>query len=376
LVPFLDLRAQYLSLKREIDAAVIEVLESGNYVLGPNVASFERAFADFCGVRNVIACSSGTAALHLALAVLGIGRGDEVVTPAMSFVATAAAVDYCGARPVFVDVDPVHSNMEPSQIEAAISPITKAILPVHLYGQCADMDPILEIARRHALPVIEDAAQAHGAESWGRRAGSLGVMGCFSFYPGKNLGAYGEGGAVVTSDNALAEKLLILRDWGQDRKYYHVLKGFNYRMDSVQGAVLDVKLRHLDDWTASRQRVAESYAQALVAIPDVELPQVLRGNRHVWHVYPIRVPNDRRAAIMDVLKNRGVGTGLHYPIPVHMQPCFAELGYSRGDFPNAERQAAMELSLPIFAEMTQADVAEVAKALDFAVGLPPGRGNA
>jgi dTDP-4-amino-4,6-dideoxygalactose transaminase len=367
MVPFLDLRAQYLALKPEIDAAVLGVLESTNFILGPKVDDFERAFADFCGVRHAVACSSGTAALHLALSALGIGRGDEVVTVAMTFVATASAVEYCGARPVLVDIDPLHSNIDPSQIEDAITPATKAILPVHLYGQCADMDPILDIARRRGLAVIEDAAQSHGAEYRGRRAGSLGTLGCFSFYPGKNLGAYGEGGAVVTNDDELAKKVRILRDWGQGRKYHHVLKGFNYRMDAVQGAILEVKLRRLEEWTDARRSVASFYVQALSDIPTIELPQVLPGNRHVWHVYPIRVPGRRRSAVIDSLNERGIGTGLHYPIPVHLQPCFADLGYRPGDFPNAERQAATELSLPIFAEMTQANVAEVADALAFAV---------
>ena len=371
MVPFLDLNSQYRAIKPEIDAAVIAVLESGQFVLGRAVEEFERAFAAYCGVEHAVACSSGTAALQLALAAVGIGRGDDVLTVPMTFVATASAIDYTGARPVLVDIEMPSATMDPALIEAAITPATKAIIPVHLYGQCADMDPIVEIARRRGLTLIEDAAQAHGAEYRGRRAGSFGDMACFSFYPGKNLGAYGEGGAIVTNDDALAARLRILRDWGQDRKYNHVLKGFNYRMDGVQGAILGVKLRHLEAWTEARRQVARWYAEALAGIPDIELPLEVPGRRHVWHVYALRVPAERRAALLGALKEHGIGAGLHYPTPVHLQPCFAELGYGPGDFPEAERHADCELSLPLYPEMTQAMVEEVSRALAIVLGADP-----
>lgn len=371
MVPFLDLNSQYRAIKPEIDAAVIAVLESGEFVLGRAVQEFEQAFAAHCGVAHAVACSSGTAALQLALAALGIGRGDDVLTVPMTFVATASAIDYTGARPVFCDVERRSATMDPALVEAALTPATKAIIPVHLYGQCADMAPLLEIAERRGLALVEDAAQAHGAEYRGRRAGSFGQMGCFSFYPGKNLGAYGEGGAVVTDDSALAARLRMLRDWGQDRKYNHLLKGFNYRMDGVQGAVLGVKLRHLEGWTEARRQVARWYASALAGLPDIELPRELADRRHVWHVYALRVPSGRRAAILDSLKAHGIGAGLHYPTPVHLQPCFAELGHKPGDFPEAERQADCELSLPLYPEMTQAMVEEVGRALALALEAAP-----
>jgi dTDP-4-amino-4,6-dideoxygalactose transaminase len=367
MVPFLDLNIQYRAIKPEIDAAVIDVLESGEFVLGRAVAEFERAFSGYCGVKHAIACSSGTASLHLALAAAGIGRGDEVLTIPMTFVATASAIDYIGARPVLVDVEAQSATMDPSLIEKAIAPGTKAIIPVHLYGQCADMEPIVEVARRRGLVLIEDAAQAHGAEYHGRRAGSFGNMACFSFYPGKNLGAYGEGGAVVTDDDAYAARIRMLRDWGQDRKYNHLLKGFNYRMDGIQGAILAVKLRHIEKWTEARRQVALWYAGALAGIPDIELPCEVPGRRHVWHVYALRVPAERRAQILESLKQQGIGCGLHYPVPVHLQPCFAELRYRRGDFPEAERHADCELSLPLYPEMSRAMVHEVGRALDLAI---------
>jgi dTDP-4-amino-4,6-dideoxygalactose transaminase len=367
MVPFLDLDSQYRAIKNEINSAILDVLASGEFVLGRAVADFERAFAAYCGVKHAIACSSGTAALHLALAAAGIGRGDEVLTIPMTFVATVSAIDYTGARPVLVDVEAHSGTMDPALIETKISLATKAIIPVHLYGQCADMAPIVQIARRRGLVLVEDAAQAHGAEYLGRRAGSFGDMACFSFYPGKNLGAYGEGGAVVTDDDGHAAQLRMLRDWGQDRKYNHLHKGFNYRMDGIQGAILAVKLRYLEGWTEARRRVAQWYAEALAGIPEIELPCELSGRRHVWHVYALRVPAEHRARILEALKNHGIGAGLHYPVPVHLQPCFADLGYGPGDFPVAELHAKRELSLPIYPEMTQSMVAEVSRAL--AIGL-------
>ena len=376
MVPFLDLNSQYRAIKREIDAAVIDVLESGQFVLGRAVEDFERTFATYCGVEHAIACSSGTAALHLALAAAEIGRGDDVVTVSMTFVATVSAIDYTGARPVLVDIEASSATMDPALLEAAITPATKAIIPVHLYGQCADMDPIVDVAQRRGLLLIEDAAQAHGAKYNGRRAGCLGHMGCFSFYPGKNLGACGEGGAVVTDDKAYAMRLRMLRDWGQDKKYNHLYKGFNYRMDSIQAAILGVKLRYIENWTKARREVAQWYAEALAGFPDLELPRETPGRRHVWHVYATRVPAERRAGIIDTLRQYGIGAGLHYPTPVHLQPCFAELGYGQGDFPLTEQHANSELSLPLYPEMTRSMVDEVRGALAIGLGFNNARNRA
>jgi len=363
MIPFVDLKAQYHALKQEIDAAVIASLESGQFVLGPAVKAFEDEFARAYELRHAVACSSGTAALHMALKALDIGPGDEVITTTMTFVATASAIDLAGAKPVLVDIEPDGATIDPKAVEAAITPRTKAIIPVHLYGQCADMDPLLEISKRTGIPVIEDAAQAHGAKYRGRFAGTMGLISCFSFYPGKNLGAYGEGGLVATADDAIAAKLRMLRDWGQDRKYHHALKGFNYRMDGIQGAILGVKMKYIEGWTEQRRQIARWYGEALRGMNHVEVPLELPERRHVWHVYGIRVAPERRAEIMDTLNKRGVSTGLHYPIPVHLQPCFAELGHHAGDLPKAEHQADAELSLPMYPEMTQAQVGEVARAL-------------
>lgn len=363
MVPFLDLKAQYRAIKAEIDAAVIEVLESGAYVLGPAVQRFEAAFARTYGLDHAIGCSSGTAALHLALLAADIGRGDEVITTPMTFIATATAIDLVGAVPVFVDIEPDTALIDADRIETAITPRTKAIMPVHLYGQCADMERIQRIADRHGLIVIEDAAQAHGAKIGDRFAGGLGRLACFSFYPGKNLGAYGEGGLVSTADPALAQKVRMLRDWGQDRKYNHVLKGLNYRMDGVQGAILDVKMRHVEAWTEARRRIARLYETALAGIPGILLPVERPGRRHVWHVYAIRVDPPRRDQIAKALGEAGIATNLHYPVPVHLQPCFADLGHRAGAFPIAEHHGAAELSLPMFPEMTAEQVDEVAAAL-------------
>lgn len=362
-IPLVDLAAQYRAIKPEIDAAVIGVLDSGQFILGPAVKAFEDSFARTYGVKHAIACSSGTAALHMALKALDIGPGDEVITTAMTFVATASAIDLAGAKPVLVDIDLASATIDPAKIEAAITPRTRAIMPVHLYGQCADMDPLLAIGRKHGIPVIEDAAQAHGALYKGRQAGSVGAISCFSFYPGKNLGAYGEGGLVATNDDAHAAKLRMLRDWGQDRKYHHILKGFNYRMDGVQGAILGIKMKYIESWTENRCKVARWYDAALGNLDAIELPRQLSDRQHVWHVYGTRVPAERRSIIADHLASRGIATGLHYPVPVHLQPCFAELGHKHGAFPNAEFQANSELSLPIYPEMTESHVARVADAL-------------
>ena len=350
-VPLLDLRIQYQSLKPRIDAAVGRVFESGIFVLGPEVAAFEREFAAYCGVAHAIGVNSGTSALHLALLAAGVGAGDEVVTVPFTFVATAAAVLYAGARPVFVDVDPDTLTMDPELVEAAITPRTKAILPVHLYGQAADMAPILAIAARYGIPVIEDAAQAHGAEYGGRRVGSLGTMGCFSFYPGKNLGAAGEGGAITTDDDQLAHTIRLLRDWGAKEKYRHVMRGFNYRLEELQAAVLRAKLIELDNWTEARRTHARAYREALGRV-GVSVVAERSGGRHVYHVFAIRTPH--RCAMIESLTGGGIGTGIHYPIPVHLQEAYRDLGHGIGSFPVAEAAAHEVLSLPIYPELTEA----------------------
>jgi len=359
-VPFLDLKQQYLGIKDEILAAVSNVFESTQFVLGKEVTAFEEEFAAFSGAKYGIAVNSGTSALHLALLAAGVGPGDEVITVPCTFVATVAAVEYTGAKPVFVDVDPVTYTMDPSKIEAAITPRTKAILPVHLYGNPADMDPILEIARRRGLLVIEDAAQAHGAEYKGRRCGSMGDLGCFSFYPGKNLGAYGEGGLVTTNSPEFTRTIRMLRDWGAEKKYHHLLKGYNYRMEGVQGAVLRVKLRYLEAWTEARRAHAVAYRNIL-SESGLALPTEIAGNRHVYHVYAVLTP--RRQELMDSLHSQGVQTGIHYPIPVHLMPAHADLGYGSGSFPVSEHVAAQEVSLPMFPEMTEEQIRAVGQAV-------------
>jgi dTDP-4-amino-4,6-dideoxygalactose transaminase len=367
-VPFLDLNSQYQSIREEVQVAISRVLESSQFVLGEEVEGFEREFAAYCGeVKHGIAVNSGTSALHLALLATGVGPGDEVITVPFTFIATVSAVDYTGARPVFVDVDLRNRTMDPKQIEAAITSRTKVILPVHIHGQPADMDPILEIARRCKLLVIEDAAQAHGAEYKGRRCGSVGDLACFSFYPGKNLGAYGEGGMVLTNNDEYAHKIRMLRDWGQEKKYQHIVKGFNYRMEGLQGAVLRVKLRHLEAWTEARRAHARKYAEAL-ADCEVAVPEETPGTRHVYHVYGIRV--SQRDEFQKGLQQHGIHTAIHYPTPVHLQPAFAELGYRRGDFPHSEAIAAEELSLPMYPELSSKSLGEVAQAVREGLSQP------
>lgn len=358
MIPFLDLKAQYQSIKPDIDRAVLGVLESTQFVLGDQVAAFERDFAAYCGAKHGIAVNSGTSALHLALLAAGVGPGDEVITIPFTFVATVSAICYAGATPVFIDIEPRSFTMDPAQLEKAITPKTKAILPVHLYGQMADMTAIMAIANRHGIPVIEDACQAHGAEYDGKRAGSIGASGCFSFYPGKNLGAYGEGGLVVTSDDAQAKKMRMLRDWGQEKRYHHVLKGFNYRMEGMQGAILGVKLRHLESWTELRRARAREYDAFLKDAVGIRAPEQLAGRRHVYHIYAVR--SAERDELQRMLQSEGVQTGLHYPIPVHLQEAHADLGYKVGDFPESEAAAHEVLSLPMFPELTGAQVEQVA----------------
>jgi dTDP-4-amino-4,6-dideoxygalactose transaminase len=353
MIPFVDLKAQYRSIQSEIDRAIQNVLDSAQFILGEEVAALESEFATYCGCRFGAGVNTGTSALHLALLAAGVKPGDEVVTVPHTFVATVAAICYTGARTAFVDVNRDTYTIDVGKIERAITPRTKVILPVHLYGQPADMDPILEIARKHRLVVIEDACQAHGAEYKGRRVGSIGDIGCFSFYPGKNLGAYGEGGMVVSNNPDYIKTVRILRDWGQEQKYHHVLKGYNYRLEGIQGAILRVKLRHLDAWTEARRRQAALYDK-LLASADVGLPKAAPYSKHVYHIYAIRVAG--REMFQDKLKALGVQTAIHYPIPVHEQQGYADLGYSAGEFPCAERAAREVLSLPMFAELTDEQV--------------------
>ena len=356
MIPFVDLKAQYLGIKEEIDTAIAGVVESCQFILGEQVEVFESDFSDYCQTRYAAGVNSGTSALHLALLAAGVKPGDEVITVSDTFVATAAAIRYTGARPVFIDINPHSCTMDPAQIESAITPRTKVIMPVHLYGSCADMDPILDIARRHNLIVIEDAAQAHGAEYKGRRAGSMGALACFSFYPGKNLGAYGEGGAVVTSDERYVEPLKQLRDQGQSEKYFHTMLGYNYRMEAIQGAVLGVKLKHLDDWNALRRMHADVYYRDLLN-SGVRLLEEQPDTISVHHVFPLFT--ERRDELRSYLKEAGISTGLHYPIPVHLQPGFRHLGYSEGDLPETERACKEVLSLPMYPELTKQDVASI-----------------
>ncbi len=360
MIPFIDLNQQYRSIAPEINAAVLGVLESSQFILGSQVAALETDFSEYAGARFGIGVNSGTSALHLALLAAGIGPGDEVITVSFTFVATVAAVVYTGAKPVLVDIDPRTNTIDVAQVEAAITERTKAILPVHLYGQPADLDPLIEIARRHGLMVIEDAAQAHGAEYKGRRVGSIGDLGCFSFYPGKNLGAYGEGGMVVTNNPEHARKIRMLRDWGAERKYEHVLKGYNYRLEGIQGAILRVKLRYLEAWTEARRAHAALYSERLAA-SGVGLPATVPGTRHVFHVYSVFTPE--RDALRESLQRQGIQTGIHYPIPVHLLPAYADLNYKAGDLPHTERAAREELSLPMFAELTDDQIGRVCDAV-------------
>lgn len=360
MIPFVDLKAQYASIRHEIAPAIEGVLDSCHFVLGSEVSTFEAEFASYCEATYGVGVNTGTSALHLALLAAGIGPGDEVITVPFTFVATVASIRYTGATPVFVDIDPRTYTIDPSRIEAAITPRTKGIVPVHLYGLPADMDPILELADRHGLVVIEDAAQAHGATYKGRRVGSLGALGCFSFYPGKNLGAYGEGGMVTTSNAEYARTIRMLRDWGAERKYEHVMKGFNFRLEELQAAILRVKLRHLEQWTEARRRAAASYGE-LLADTGIVLPHAPEHCRHVHHIYAIRTRERRQW--QEALSEAGIQTGIHYPTPVHLLPAHADLGYRPGDFPLSEEAANQVLSLPMFPELSEAQRIEVADAV-------------
>jgi dTDP-4-amino-4,6-dideoxygalactose transaminase len=362
-VPFLDLKAQYASIQGEIDQAIHAVLESAAFAGGPFVEQFEKEWAAYCGVPHAIGVGNGTDALWLSLLALGIGKGDEVITVPNTFIATAEAITYCGATPVFVDVDERFYTMDPALLEASITPRTKAIIPVHLFGQTADLDPIMAIAKRHGLFVIEDACQAHGAMYKGRKAGSIGDVAAFSFYPGKNLGAYGEAGAVTTANPDIAKKIKMFRDHGQSRKYYHDVIGWNARMDGIQGAILSVKLRHLEKWTELRRQHADRYRSLLGKTEGITVPQEREGGRHVYHLYVVRV--DNRDAVGAQLGESGVGTAIHYPVPVHQQACYAAAGARK--HPVAERYARQILSLPMYAELSEEGITQVRDSLVAAV---------
>lgn len=363
-IEFVDLKSQYQTIADEIDQAINKVVKNGDFILGEAVAIFEKEFAEYCQCKCGIGVGSGTEALHLALKACDIGPDDEVITAANTYIATVLAITYSGARPVLIDINPETYNMDVKKLEAVINNKTKAIIPVHLYGQPADMDPILGIAKRHNLKVIEDACQAHGAEYKGKRLGSLGDIGCFSFYPGKNLGAYGDGGMVVTNNESLAEKVKMLRNYGQKVKYYHLMKGFNSRLDTIQAAILMVKLKKLDKWNKMRRENAKKYSYFLKN-SNIVIPLEMSYVKHVYHLYVIRVNN--REKLQKRLAERGISTGVHYPIPVHLQEAYKDLGYTLGDFPVAEGYSDNILSLPMYPELTNAQIEIVSEEIIRAV---------
>jgi dTDP-4-amino-4,6-dideoxygalactose transaminase len=350
-VPYLDLKAQMLPLRAEIDAALARALDHCTFILGPDVAQFEKDFAAFTDARHCVAMNSGTSALHVAMILAGVGPGDEVITTPFTFAATSWAISYVGAKPVYVDIEESTFNLDPARVAAALTPRTKAILPVHLYGHPCQLEPLLALARRHRLPLIEDAAQAHGAKYRGQSIGTFGQTSIFSFYPGKNLGAYSEGGALVTNDDALATRARSLRDHGCTQRYHHDEVGFNYRMEGLTGAILGVKLKHLAAWTAARRRLARRYTELLAGLP-LALPQEADYAESAWHLYVVRTP--RREALKAHLEQNQIGCATHYPLPLHLQKCYAALGHREGDFPVAERAAREVLALPVFAELTDA----------------------
>lgn len=357
MIPVVDLKAQYLEIKEELESAVGETLAQGRFILGPQVDKLEKAIASYCGGAFAVGVASGTDALQLALLALGIGPGDEVITTPFTFIATAEAISHTGATPVFVDIDPLTYNLDVEQIESKISPRTRAILPVHLYGQPADMDPILAVAGRHKLAVIEDCAQAIGAEYKGRRVGALGDAGCFSFFPSKNLGGAGDGGMIVINDERLADRLKRLRAHGSSRKYFHEEIGYNSRLDEIQAAIIGVKLRYLDRWTEARRSRAVMYEDALSAVPAIGRPSVAPDRTHVWHQYTVRA-GDR-----DELKKRlaaeGIDSAVHYPIPIHLQPAYAHLALGAGAYPRSELAANEVLSLPIYPQLADLQITNI-----------------
>ncbi|MCD6519606.1 MAG: DegT/DnrJ/EryC1/StrS family aminotransferase [Anaerolineae bacterium] len=364
-IPLVDLKAQYRTIKDEIDAAVSRVLANASFILGPEVEAFEQAFARYCETKHAIGVSSGTAALQLSLLACGVGPGDEVITTPFTFIATAAAISHVGATPVFVDIEEDTYNIDPTKLEAAITPRTKAIIPVHLYGQPADMDPILQIAREHGLKVIEDACQAIGATYRGKKVGGLGDVACFSFYPSKNLGAAGDGGMVTTNDDSIAEQIRKLRDHGRTSHYGHSVVGFTYRLDALQAAILNVKLAHIDEWNQARRAHAQAYNKYLTPL-GVITPREKEGCWAVYHVYAVRLP--KRDEVFQHLRAKGIGASIHYPLPVHLQPAYAHLGLPEGSYPVAEACSKNILSLPMYPELTEAQIQEVAGAIRQVLG--------
>lgn len=366
-VPFLDLKAQHAPLREEFDRAIRHVIDSDAFAGGPFVSKFEEEFADFCDCEHAVGLGSGTEALWLTLLAFGVGAGDEVITVPSTFMATAEAITYCGAKPVFIDIDERTYTMDPVQLGSVTNDRTKAIIPVHLFGQPADMDPILEFARERDLFVIEDAAQAHGAEYKGRKAGTLADAGCFSFYPGKNLGAFGEAGAVVTNNSELQDKIRVLRDHGQVRKYHHTMIGWNCRMDGIQAAILSVKLQYLERGNELRRAHALRYSQALGGMEELVTPLEAGYARHVYHIYAIRI--QERAEVMRFLGDRGIGCSVHYPVPIHLQEAYSSLSYKKGNFPIAERIAEEFISLPMFPELTESQIELVVEAVEDSVAV-------
>ncbi len=356
-IPFVDLAGQYRRHQAELDAAIQAVLESAAFIGGPALGRFEKAFAEMCGVEHCVGCGNGTDAIYLTLRALGVGAGDEVIAPVNTFIATTEAISMTGARPVFVDVDERHALIDPALVERAITPRTKAIVPVHLYGQLADMDAIGTLAKQHQLAVVEDSAQAHAATWKGRRAGAFGHAACFSFYPGKNLGAYGDAGAVVTGDAGLAETIRKIANHGRADKFGHEVEGVNSRLDGLQAAILEVKLRHLETWTAERRSAAKRYTEMLTGVAGVILPAVREEGAHVFHLYVIRVKD--RDGLRKRLTDRNIQSGIHYPTPLHLLKAYAHLGHAKGAFPVAEKLAEEIVSLPIFPEITEAQQARV-----------------
>ena len=356
-IPLVDLKQQYLGIKDEIDSAIQDVFDNTAFILGKKVVDFEEKFANICNVRHCIGVNSGTSALRLALLALGIKPNDEVITTPFTFIATTEAISHIGAKPVFVDIDEKTYCIDPKRIKEKITPKTKAIIPVHLFGQPADMDPILEIAEKHGLKIIEDAAQSHNALYKNKKAGSIGDVSCFSFYPGKNLGAYGEAGAVCTNDGDLANKLVLLRQHGELKRYYHDVIGDNCRMEAIQGAVLGVKIKYLDEWTEKRRKNAQVYNKFLEKL-DIVLPYEAGYARHVYHIYAIRAK--KRNELRDFLGNKGIATGIHYPIPVHLQKAYSFMGLKKGSFPASEKIAQEILSLPMYPELTEEQMKYIA----------------
>ena len=358
-INFVDLARQYKSIKDEVKEAMDNVLERCDFILGQEVEKFEKDFSKFCQTKFCIGVDSGTSSLKLSLLAAGISRGDEVITVPNTYIATALAISEAGAKPVFIDINPESYNIDVEKIKEKITKKTKAILPVHLYGQCSDMDPIMEIAEKHNLKVIEDACQAHGAIYKNRKAGSMGNIGCFSFYPGKNLGAYGDGGAITTNDGEIAEKVMMLRNFGQKEKYYHLIKGMNHRLDSIQAAVLNVKLKYLEKWNESRRKLALLYNKKLNGI--VIVPKEMSYGKHVYHLYVVRVKE--RDALLANLKSKGVAAGIHYPVPIHLQKAYTDMGLKEGSFPLTEKFSKEIISLPMFPELTEGEVDYIAKCI-------------